>query len=78
MKTSIKENKTVKDWVVAIYCDHGNPGSKRLIRASYSEESGKKSWAKFHKMFSQNNWRCWQETKDGKIINDTRKTNHGK
>jgi len=40
---SIKANKKIKDWVAAIYCDYGNPGTKRLIRASYSLNSAKNS-----------------------------------
>lgn len=71
--TSIKVSKKIDDWVVAIYCDYGKPGNKRLIRASYSLESGKNAWEKFNKMYSKNGYRCWQENKKGKIINDSRK-----
>lgn len=70
-RKSIKLDKGTDDWVVAIYCDYGNKENKRLIRASYSHESGKKAWSKFSKMFSKNGYRCWQEDKKGKIINDS-------
>lgn len=70
-KRSIKLDKSPNDWVVAIYCDYGNKETKRLIRASYSVESGKRAWQKFCKMFSKNGYRCWQEDKKGKVINDS-------
>lgn len=63
-----------KNWVAAIYCDYGKPEVKYVIRLSYSKKSAKKAWEKFKKSFSQNNWRCWQETKKGKIINDSKKS----
>ena len=71
---SIKANEKIKDWVAAIYCDYGNPGTKRLIRASYSLNSAKNSWNKMYKMFSKNGWRCWQENKKGKILRDSKIT----
>lgn len=71
-KKNVKADKSIKDWVLAIYCDYGKPGTKRLIRASYSIESGKNSWEKLYKMFSRNGYRCWQENKKGKIINDSK------
>ena len=76
MKTikSVKAKKKIDDWVVAIFCDYGVPGNKRLIRASYSLESGKNSWEKFYRSFSKNGFRCWQEDKKGKIINDSNKS----
>lgn len=74
MTTSVKANKKLNDWVVAIFCDYGKPGTKKLIRASYTLESGKNSWEKFHKIFSKNGYRCWQEDKKGKIINDSNKS----
>lgn len=62
-----------ENWIAAIYCDYGNPDIKYVIRLSYSKKSAAKAWVKFKKAFSQNNWRCWQETKKGKIINDSKK-----
>lgn len=70
-KKSIKSDKSLDEWVVAIFCDYGKPDQKRLIRASYSLESGVRAWERFSKMFSKNGHRCWQETKKGKIINDS-------
>ncbi len=57
-----------------MYCDYGNPENKRVIRLSYSLESAKNSWLKFYKAYSKNGYRCWQENKKGKILNDSRKT----
>lgn len=74
MKKSIKAEKSLQDWVVAIYCDYGKPGNKRLLRASYSLKSGEKAWEKLAKTWSKNGYRCWQENKKGKIIRDS-KTN---
>jgi hypothetical protein len=71
MKQNVKANKKKDDWVVGMFCDYGTPGKKRLIRASYSLESSKHSWVRIHKMFSKNGFRCWQEDRNGKVINDT-------
>ena len=69
---SVKADKSVGDWVVAIYCDYGKESHKAVIRLSYSLESGKNSWKKFKKPFSMNGWRCWQEDRKANIINDTK------
>lgn len=73
MKTikSIKIDKSVNDWVLAIYCDYGKPGEKRLVRASYSLESGERAWAKFFKTWTKSGYRLWQENKKGKIVRDS-------
>ena len=68
---SVKQNKRVSDWVVAMYCDYGKPDAKRVIRLSYTEKSAQNSWLKLYKSFSKNGYRCWQENKKGKIINDS-------
>ena len=68
---SVKLNKKTNDWVTAIYCDYGVEGKKKLIRLSYTKESGQNSWNKFKKAFSSNGYRCWQTDKKGKILNDS-------
>jgi hypothetical protein len=70
---SIKLNKKTSEWVVAMYCDYGKPDNKRVIRLSYSLESAEGSWHRFYKQFSKNGFRCWQENRKGKIINDSAK-----
>lgn len=70
---SIKSDKKISDWVVAMYCDYGNPECKRVIRLSYSIKSAKNSWMRLYKQFGKNGYRCWQENKKGKIINDSAK-----
>jgi len=62
---------TKKDWVLAIYCDYGNANNKKVIRLSYTLQSGKNSWDKFKKTFSKNGYRCWQEDRDGNVVNDS-------
>jgi len=69
---SIKADKKIGDWVVAMYCDYGIPGKKRMIRASYSKQSAQNSWLKLYKMFSKNGRRCWQEDRSGNILNDSK------
>lgn len=71
MKQSVKADKSLKDWIVALYCDYGVPGNKKLIRASYSLESGERAWEKLFKSWSKNGYRCWQENKRGKILRDS-------
>ena len=62
---------TKKDWVIATYCDYGKKNNKKVIRLSYSIVSGNNCWDRFKKAFSKNGYRCWQEDKDGNIINDS-------
>lgn len=69
-KASVKADKSLNDWVLAIYCDYGVAGTKRAIRFSYSKESGEKAWIKFKKMFAQ--YHCWQEDRKGNIVQDSR------
>jgi hypothetical protein len=72
MKTkSIKLDKSINDWVLAIYCNYGKPDVKRLLRASYSLESGEKAWTKFCKSWKKSGYRLWQENKQGKIVRDS-------
>lgn len=70
---SIKANKSKSDWVIALFCDYGTPGNKKIIRASYSIDSAQRAWEKFVKVWSKNGYRCWQENKKGNIINDSRR-----
>lgn len=71
LKKNVKAEKGVEEWVAAIYCDYGNPEIKKIIRRSYSLETAKRTWEKFKKFTNRGAWRCWQETKAGKILNDT-------
>ena len=70
-RQNVKADKSLDEWVVAMFCDHGDPRTKRLIRASYSLESALNSWNKMHKAFSKNGFRCWQENRSGEIIRDS-------
>lgn len=62
------------EWCAAIYCDYGNPETKRVIRLSYSKISAENSWKKFYKSFSKNGYRCWQEDRKGNIIHDSKQS----
>ena len=70
---SVRLDKKINDWVTAMYCDYGKGNYKKVIRLSYSKSSGQNSWEKLKKTFSSNGYRCWQEDKKGKIINDSQK-----
>lgn len=61
------------EWYSVIYCDYGNPEIKRIIHTSYSEGASKRVWPKYLRSFCRTGWRCWQVTKKGKILNDSRK-----
>lgn len=63
-----------EDWVVATFCNYGDEKNKKIICRSYSVKAGESAWKKYHKQFSTNNYRCWQENKKGKVINDSNKT----
>lgn len=70
-KHNPRADKSIDQWSIAMYCDYGKKGIKRLIRASYSVESARSSWNKMYKAFSKNGYRCWQEDKSGKVIRDS-------
>jgi hypothetical protein len=71
-KVNVKEGKAASDWVVATYCDYGKEEIKKIIKLSYSVETGKKAFEKIKKSFSnKGKWRCWQENKKGVVLNDT-------
>lgn len=73
-KLNIKEGKSASDWVVVTYCDYGEKETKRIIKLSYSLETGKRAFEKIKRSFSnKGKWRCWQENKKGVILNDTSK-----
>jgi hypothetical protein len=70
---SVKANKSLKDWVVATYCDYGKENNKTVLRFSYSLKSSVGSWCKLRKPFSKNGYRCWQEDREGNILNDSKR-----
>ena len=70
---SPRADKKIDDWIVATYCDYGKKNEKRVIRLSYSLESSKSAWKKFNKPFSKNGYRCWQEDREGNILNDSKR-----
>jgi Fe-S cluster biosynthesis and repair protein YggX len=59
------------DWFSIIFCDYGEEGVKFPIFRSYSKETAQRTWEKHKNKFSKNGWRCWQENKKGKILNDS-------
>ncbi len=62
----------VDSWIAIIFCDYGQDGVKLPICRSYTEKSAENSWKKYKKRFSKNGFRCWQENKKGKILNDSK------
>lgn len=61
----------INDWYAIIFCDYGKENFKHIIFRSYSKETAQRTWNKAKKSFSKNGWRCWQENKKGKILNDS-------
>jgi hypothetical protein len=58
------------EWVAATYCDFGCPTRREQIRNHFSIESALNAFAKVSKIYSRHG-RCWQETREGEIINDS-------
>lgn len=76
-KANVKADKSIDDWVIAMFCDYGDKRTRRMIRASYSAQSAANSWNKLYKSFSKNGYRCWQEDKFGTIVRDSSKLKVG-
>jgi len=63
-----RANKSVDDWLIAMYCDYGKKGTKRLVRASFSHKAANSVWYSMSRYYSKHGFSCWQEDKAGNII----------
>ena len=61
--------KKKDDWVARTLCDFGDKTRIDKIRTHFSEEAAFKAFEKINDIYGKE-WRCWQETRDGRIIND--------
>jgi hypothetical protein len=61
--------KKKDDWVARTLCDYGDKTRKDTITHHFSEEAAFRSFEKINNIYGKE-WRCWQEARDGRIIND--------
>lgn len=62
--------KGLHEWEAVTLCDFGNPTRRDPIRDHYSIEAALRAFKKISKIYGGMG-RCWQETREGEIINDT-------
>lgn len=66
--------KKKSDWEVRTYCDFGTPPRKEVLRSHFSISAAIRAYREIEKIYGSNSLhgssRVWQETREGKIIND--------
>lgn len=58
------------DWEAITLCNFGDPTRREIIARHYSILAALNQYKKIEKIYGRNSFRCWQETKEGAIIND--------
>jgi|694.fasta_scaffold79691_1 hypothetical protein len=61
--------KKKSDWIARTLCDFGDNKRIDTIRTHFSEEAAFRAFKKINDIYGKE-WRCWQEARDGRIIND--------
>ena len=69
--------KKKTDWEVRTYCDFGTPPRKEVLRSHFSISAALRAYKEIEKIYGPNSLtksksRVWQETREGKILNDNR------
>lgn len=62
--------KGLHEWVAVTLCDFGDPPRRMPVRDHYSIGAALRAYKELCKIYGRTG-RCWQETKEGEIINDT-------
>lgn len=70
------KGKTRDEWVAVTLTDFGDPTSRQELRHHYSLPAAARAWDGIIKIYGRP-WpgrkpsRVWQETRDGKVINES-------
>lgn len=59
------------DWVAVTLCDFNDPSRRESIRTHYSIDAAVRAFKNLNKIYGDMG-RCWQETREGEVINDNR------
>lgn len=62
--------KTKDDWEYITVCNFGNPSRRHIVRHHFSLQAALNSYKDLKKIYGRNSERCWQEDREGNIIND--------
>jgi hypothetical protein len=63
------KGKKKSEWVAMTLCNFGNESRREIIFKHFSETAAVKAFNKINKIYGREG-RCWQEMRDGRIIND--------
>lgn len=63
------KGKKKSEWVAMTLCNFGDESRRETICKHFSEMAAVKAFDKINKIYGRDG-RCWQEMKDGRIIND--------
>lgn len=62
--------KSKHEWVAVTLCDFGTPGRRESIRNHFTMEAAYRAFNDLCKVYGREGWRCWQETRDGDLVNE--------
>jgi hypothetical protein len=63
------KGKRKNEWVAVTLCNFGEESRRDSIAKHFSETAALKAFDKINKIYGGHG-RCWQEMRDGRIIND--------
>lgn len=63
------QGKKLNEWIARTYCNFGDPNRKEALRDHYSLDAAFRAYEKINKIYGRSG-RCWQETREGVVIND--------
>lgn len=58
------------DWEYITLCDFGDYLRRHIVRHHFSLQAALNAYEDLKKIYGQNSERCWQEDREGNIIND--------
>lgn len=65
------QGKMKNEWVARTLCDFGQTGRVEVVRHHFTIEAAFNCFNKICKIYGKKPERCWQETKEGEVINDS-------
>lgn len=65
------KGKRHDEWVARTLTNFGDPSRKEVLRHHFSIPAAARAWNDILKIYGGDKNRVWQETRDGKILNES-------
>lgn len=78
IKVMSVSGKKQDEWVAVTLTDFGDRNRRTEIRRHYSVDAALRAFKEICKIYGRNNERCWQETREGEILNDSLEKTHAR